>query len=189
MKITVKNNSTKKPVKNLKIHVKVFIKKGKSKIFTLKTDSKGIAKLPTKNFKLGYHKFFVNTTNQKYKVYKKAYFFIGKKQSISLKINKYKKLKNGDSLKVLAKNSSQKTNSAYTQVWYAGVKADINPHYTMILQSKLFFKNKKTGKIISKTIKGKLFINNGRIYNDLPHYNLTKGYTPIMAKIWYLTSK
>ena len=187
MKITIKDNSTKIPVKNLKIKVKVYLNRyGKYKIYTLKTDKKGIAKMPTKNLKLGYHKFIVNTTGSKYKVYKKAYCFVGYKKSVSLKINKYKKLKNGDSLKIFAQNS---TKGVYTRLWYAGVKSDINPHYTMILNAKLFFKNSKNGKIISKTIKGTLLMSNGGVYKKLPYYNLTKSYVPIKAKIYYLTSK
>ena len=50
-----------------------------------------------------------------------------------------------------------------------------NPGY-IALKAKFFFKNKKTGKIITKTAK----------YPNL-HVKLVKGYTPIKAKVVYGT--
>ena len=188
MKITIKDKSTNESIKNLKIKVKVYTKK-KAKTYTLKTDNNGVAKLPTKKIKLGRHKFIINTTNSSYKVSKKDILFIGYKKTINLEINKHKKLKSKDAITVfLQKKNGQYKKGIYTDVWYAGDDADINPHHTMILKSKLYFKNKKTGKIISKTTKGKLFLYNGEIYRTQPEYKLVPGYKPIKAKIWYLTS-
>ena len=189
MKITVKEKSSKKPVKNLKLKVKVYTKK-KSRTYTLKTNENGIAKLSTKKFTKGIHKFYINTTNSKYKVSKKDSLFIGTKKTVTLKINKHKKLKSGDEISVfLQKKNGQYKKGVYTDVWYAGSDADIDPHYTMILKAKLYFKNTKTGKIMTKTTKAKLFTYNGEIYRDMPSSTLIKGYTPIKAKIWYLTSE
>ena len=188
MKITIKDKSTNESVKNLKIMVKVYTKK-KAKTYTLKTDKNGVAKLPTKKIKLGRHKFIINTANSSYNVNKKDTLFIGYKKTVNLEINKHKKLKSKDAITVfLQKKNGQYKKGIYTDVWYACEDADINPHHTMILKAKLFFKNKKTGKIISKTTKGKLFTYNGEIYRTQPEYKLITGYKPIKARIWYLTS-
>ena len=64
-KVKVKDDG--KPVKNLKL--KISLKKGKkSKTYTIKTNKKGIAKLPTKNLKKGIHK--VTVTSKKYSINK-----------------------------------------------------------------------------------------------------------------------
>ena len=188
MYITIKEKSTKKPVKHVKINVKVYTNK-KFKTYYLKTNSKGIAKLPTKKIKLGSHKFIIRSNNTNYTMFKKDKLFIGYKKSITLKINKQKKLKTGDAISTIVKNKTGSTNGIYTQVWYAGVKSDIEPRHTMILKSKLFFKNKKTGKIKTKIIKGKLFTYNGETYRGLPSTTPIKGYTPYKAKVWFLTSR
>ena len=189
MKITINDKTTKKPIKNLKIKVKVYTKK-KFKTYTLKTDDNGIAKLSTKKLKLGSHKFIITSANSNYKVSKKARLFIGYKKSLTLKVNKNRKLKSGDAIvNILSKKNAQYKKGVYTEVWYAGARSDIDPHYTMILKTKLYFKNKKTGKIISKTTKGKLFTSNGEIFRSLPSFDLIPGYKPVKAKVWYLTSK
>ena len=182
MHITVKEKSTKQPVKNLKIKVKVYTNK-KSKTYNLKTNSKGVAKLSTKKLKLGTHTFIVKSRDGNFSVYKKDKIFIGYKKSVTLKVNKHKKLKSGD---VISTNIQNKTGTA-THVWYGGMKSDIDPHYTMILKAKLYFKD-KTGKIKTKTVKGKLFTYNGEVYRGLPSTTPIKGYTPYKAKVWFLTS-
>ena len=189
MKITIKNKTSKKPVSNLKIKVKVYTNK-KYKTFNLKTNDEGIAKLPTKNIKLGQHKFVITSSNSTFKVSKKDILFIGKQRTITLEMNQHKKLKSGDAITAFVeKKNAQYKKGVYTEVWYAGTKSSIDPKYTMIYKAKLFFKNKNTGKIITKTTKGKLFTYNGEVYRSLPSTNLISGYTPTKAKIWYLTSK
>ena len=189
MKITVKNKTSKKPIKNLKIKIKVYTSK-KYKVYTIKTNSLGIAKLPTKNLKLGFHKFAITSANSTFKVSKKDILFIGKKKSITLKMNQHRKLKSGDEITAFVeKKNAQNKKGVYTDVWYAGTKSSIDPKYTMIYKAKLFFKNKNTGKVITKTTKGKLFTYNGEVHRSLPSTNLIPGYIPTKAKIWYLTSK
>ena len=65
------------PVKKLKLKVKVYTGK-KYKTYTIKTNSKGIAKLQTKSLALGTHKIKISTKNKKYKISK----------SSSIKVNK-----------------------------------------------------------------------------------------------------
>lgn len=189
LKITVKDKTTKKPVSNLKIKVRVYTGKT-SKLRYYTTDSNGIVKLPTKKLKLGSHKFIIHSANSNYSVYKKDNLFIGYKKSVTLKINEHRKLKSGDAIgTIMQNNSGQEKRGVYTDVWYAGVKTDIEPHYTMILKAKLFFKGKKTGKIKTKIVRGKLFTYNGEVYRGSPSTSFIKGYSPYKAKIWFLTSR
>ncbi|WP_458405083.1 hypothetical protein [Methanobrevibacter sp.] len=69
-KITVKNKKTKKAISKVKVKVKVYTGK-KSKTYTLKTNTKGIAKLNVKKLKVGKHKVVISSAD-KYVVAKKA---------------------------------------------------------------------------------------------------------------------
>ena len=62
-KVTVKNKKTKKVIKGVKVKIKVYTGK-KYKIYTKKTNSKGIAKLNVKSLKVGYHKVVVSSGNK-----------------------------------------------------------------------------------------------------------------------------
>ncbi len=75
-KVTVKNG--KSPVKNLKLKVKVWTGK-KAKTYTIKTNSKGVAKLSTKKLKVGTHKVKVTSGNVKYKISKSSKIVVKKK--------------------------------------------------------------------------------------------------------------
>jgi hypothetical protein len=70
IKITIKNKASGKAIAKNKFKVKVFTGK-KSKIYNLKTDSKGIIKVPTKKLKNGGHKITVELKNKNYSIYKK----------------------------------------------------------------------------------------------------------------------
>ncbi len=76
-KVTVKNKATKKIVKNLKVKVKVYTGK-KYKTYTIKTNSKGVAKLNTKSIKVGKHKVVLSSGNSKYTVSAKSLITIKK---------------------------------------------------------------------------------------------------------------
>ena len=75
-KVTVKKG--KSPVKNLKLKVKVWTGK-KAKTYTIKTNSKGVAKLSTKKLKVGTHKVKVTSGNTKYKISKSSKIVVKKK--------------------------------------------------------------------------------------------------------------
>lgn len=64
-KVTVKNKNTKKVISNLNIKIKVFTG-NKTKVYTVKTDKNGVAKLDTKNLLLGKHKVLLRPANNKY---------------------------------------------------------------------------------------------------------------------------
>lgn len=65
--VTVKNKLTKKVMKNLTLNIKVFTGK-KSKTYTIKTNNKGIGKLPTKKLTKGKHKVTIETNNNYYNI-------------------------------------------------------------------------------------------------------------------------
>ena len=68
-KVTLKAN--KKPLKNVKIKVKVKTGK-KYKTYNLKTNSKGIAKLNTKKLKVGRHAVIISSGNSNYQIHAKS---------------------------------------------------------------------------------------------------------------------
>lgn len=68
-KITVKSN--KKAIKKVKINVKIFTGK-KYKIYKIKTNKKGVAKLNTKKLSKGKHKVVISSGNKNYKISAKS---------------------------------------------------------------------------------------------------------------------
>lgn len=68
-KVTVKSYN--KPLKNVKVKVKVFTGK-KSKIYKIKTNKKGVAKLNTKKLSKGNHKVIISSGNNNYKISAKS---------------------------------------------------------------------------------------------------------------------
>lgn len=193
LKIIIKDKVTKKPIKNLKITFTIKNNK-KTKTYTLKTNSKGVATFNTKKLSVGFHKFVIASKNAKYNVSKKDYIFIGNLYADTVKMGKTKKLRNGDAITTFfQKKDGQFKKGVNVDSWYTGGnntdKSTPNAKYTKIIKAKFYFKNKKTGKIIAKKSKGILEEYDGELYRSLPHTDLIKGYKPIQTKIWYVLSK
>ena len=70
-KVTVKSKVTKKPVKAIKIKIKVWTGK-KHRTYVVKTNAKGVAKLNTKSLKRGNHKVVISSGSANYKISKKS---------------------------------------------------------------------------------------------------------------------
>jgi len=174
LKVKVKNDDTYRPIKNLKLKVKVFTK-SKSKTYTIKTDSKGIAKFNTKNLKLGDHKVVITSADDKYKVYEKANIFVGKKYTATLKPNSKLKLKNKDVIRVYTRYDED---DKEIRVSFKGVAKKSN-----ILKAEFYFKNKYTGKIIKKVEYSDF--DNGRW--QYPDEEYSYRFTPVKVKITYVT--
>ena len=193
LKITIKEKRTNKTVKNVKISFK--IKEGKKyKTYTLKTNSKGVATFSTKKLSKGYHKFIITSKNSNYKINKKDSIFIGNLFYTTINMGGSKRLKNGDELRTfMQKKDEQFLKGVYTDIWYTGGKnpdkASPDAKYSQIYNAKFFFKNKKTGEIVTVKSSGNYFTYKGELYRDMPHTDLMKGYVPIKTKIGYLTSK
>ncbi len=62
-KVTATNKKTKKVIAGVKLNIKVYTGK-KSKTYTVKTNSKGIAKLNVKSLKVGAHKVRITSANK-----------------------------------------------------------------------------------------------------------------------------
>ncbi len=179
--------------KNLKLTVKVKIGK-KTKTYHVKTNYKGEAKiLNVKNLKVGTYKVTVTTPDKRFKIKETGHIFIygkaKKKTTIKMKKNKYgieatKKLNKRDVLWTFYEpRDAQFKKGVYAKTY--DVKNPLDGHsHSMIYKAKFYFKNKKTGKIISKTAKLKADKFYG--WKDMKVKPI-KGYKPIETKVWYLT--
>ena len=90
-KIAVKNRESKKPMKSIKVMIKVFTDK-KYKKYSLKTDKKGIVSFNMKSLPKGKHKVVINiksTSKVKSTVLKTYVKTIARSNVINLKVNIY----------------------------------------------------------------------------------------------------
>ena len=76
-KVTVKNQATKKVVSNIKVKIKVYTGK-KFKTYTVKTNSKGIAKINTKTLSVGKHNVVISSGDNKYTISAKSLITVKK---------------------------------------------------------------------------------------------------------------
>ena len=162
-KITIKD-SNKKPMKKVKIKVKVYTGK-KSKTYTLTTDKKGVATLSTKTLKKGTHKVVMSSADKRYTLSKKSYIHIGVKKTLTLKIGKTKDFKNGDYFRFFKETK----NGQYNKGNLDGPKT----HH--LVKVKYTFKNIR-GMTITKTSTSK----------EMCKTKLIVGYEPVSAKITYI---
>lgn len=172
--------------KNVKIIVKLKIGK-KTKTYHVKTNSKGIASVfNVKKLKVGSYKVTVLSDDDRYKIKDSCYFNIyGKKQkTITLKMNKRKKVK-GDYLETFYTTKNGEFKKGVYALSYNAKNPNSGTPHSLILKAQFFYKNKKTGKVITKTAKTK--DDSYYLYTIEPHAKLISGYTPIKTKIWYVT--
>ena len=90
-KIAVKNRESKKPMKSIKVMIKVFTGKNYKK-YSLKTDKKGIVSFNMKSLPKGKHKVVINiksTSKVKSAVLKTYVKTIARSNVINLKVNSY----------------------------------------------------------------------------------------------------
>ena len=169
-----------KPLKNTKVQIKV-----KNKVYKVKTNSKGIASIKINAFKVGKHT--ITAINPKSKEKRKITVTIKKKlvtKTVTMKIrsSKYyftcKKIKNGDVIETCYENRKNKQYGigVYVEARYAPYGLE-PPKFIKLVKAKIFYKNNKNGKIITKTVKAQYYAGiTGKFI---------KGYTPYKAKIWY----
>ena len=157
----------------------------KGKTYKLKTDSKGIVKIKSTRFKLGKQK--ITAYNPITKETRKLNVVVLKKgvQKMNIRIDDptvyfpIKKLKNGDYINTVYETKHIQYNpGVYVQCSSGGLE---NPKHTKLLKAKFYFKNKKTGKIITKTSKKVK-------YNEIVVKPI-KGYSPYKAVVWYKDKK
>lgn len=158
-------------------YVKVKIN---GKTFKLKTDKTGHVKIKS-NFKIGKHKIYAY--NPKSGEKRKINVVILKRgvHKVSVRIDDptvyfpTKKLKNGDYINTMYETK-------YRQ-YYPGVYVELTgggltlAKHTKLIKAKFYFKNKQTGKIITKT--------SNKVKYDTIKIKPIKGYSPYKAKVWY----
>ena len=176
-KVEVENEKTDKPIKNLKLNLKIFTK-SKSKIYVVTTAKNGIAKFNTKKLSAGTHKVIITSADDKYKVYKKSSIVIGKKHTVTMKLNTVKKLKNKDKIKLYKKYDDDEIEIKMKVIKGGSIVK------THISKAKFYFKNKRTGKIIVKTDHGEF--DDGKWQNPDEDYSPSI-YTPVKVKIYYVS--
>jgi len=76
-KITVLNKNSKKPIKNIKLKIKVYSGK-KYKMYKIKLNKKGMGAINTKTLKIGNHKVVINSANSNYEISKTSKIIIKK---------------------------------------------------------------------------------------------------------------
>lgn len=147
--------------------------------YKLKTDSNGYVKIKS-NFKVGKNRIIAYNPVSKEK--RKIPVVVLKKgiHRVNVKFHKLesgagvKKLENGDGLyTIYSTKYGQYYPGAYVQGFSSGIEL---PKHTKIIKTKFFFKNKKTGKVITKTSKKSGYA---------IKVNLIKGYLPYKVTVWY----
>ncbi len=157
----------------------VKIKKN-TKWYKLKTDSKGYVKIKS-NFKTGKQKIVAYNPVSKEKRNIPVYVLKKAVQKMSIRVDDptdyfpIKRLKNGDYINTVYETKYRQYDpGVYVQCSSGGLE---NPKHTKILKAKFYFKNKKTGKVITKTSKKVR-------YNEIS-IKPVKGYSPFKAQVWY----
>ena len=163
-------------VKNVKIKLRIYTG-SKSKVYALKTNSKGIAKFNTKVLKLGSHKVKISSANAKYTISKTSKIFIGKKRYTTLKLKTKKVLRNKDvlALKVLKDEDEKEVRVIYKK----------KPKYTMLTKAIFYLKNKATGKIITEIEHSEFDDGRWEILDE----DVSNSYSFLKVKVWFLSSK
>lgn len=148
--------------------------------YKFKTNSKGYIKIRS-TFKVGKHKIVAYNPVSKEKrkisvvVLKKGTHKVNMKFDYSKHGAEIKKLKNGDGLyTIYTTEYGQYYPGVYVQGFSSGIEL---PKHTKIIKAKFFFKNKKTGKVITKTTK--------KVSHSTIKVNLVNGYLPYKVTVWY----
>ena len=153
----------------------------KGKVYKVKTNSKGIAKIKSTSYKVG--KVQIKAYNPKTTETRKLNVIVLKKstQKVNIRIDDpttyfpVAKLKNGDSISTMYETKHRQYEpGVYVESFYKGLEA---AKHTKLVKAKFFFKDKKTGKVITKTSSE---VKNGAIVIDP-----ISGYSPYKATVWY----
>lgn len=155
------------------------------KTYKVKTDAKGFAKIK-KSFKVGKHKIVAYNPSSKEKRNLYAVILSKGTHKISLRIDNptvyfpTKKLSNGDKISTVyeSKLNRQYAPGVYVESYYKGLD---EAKHTKLVKAKFFFKNKKTGKVITKT--------STKVSYGCISIKPIKGYTPYKATVWYKDKK
>ncbi len=191
-KIKVKDIVSKKPVKYLKVKVKIG-----SKTYKLKTNKNGIVKISTKKFRKGKYKVVISSLNKKVKVSKNANLTIYD-PTIHTKTYKLKSywepISDGWENAYIFKGKMKVGKGDYISFYWTAAyspqegderifstqcySSEFYPNYHKIIKEKVYFTNDETGKVMTKTYK---------INDILRNVKTPYGYTPYKVTVTYKT--
>ena len=167
-------------LKNNQVKLKI-----NGKTYNLKTDSNGIVKIKSTRFKVGKHKItaYNPSSGEKRKlsvvVLKKGTHRINIRVDDPTGFFPDRKLKNGDHIYSVYETQYRQYNpGVYVECTAGGLE---NSKHTKLLKAKFYFKNKKTGKVITKTSK--------KVRYNYIVVKPVKGYSPYKATVWYKDKK
>ena len=161
------------PIKNVKVKLKIYTG-SKSKTYIVKTNSRGIAKFNTQNLKPGSHKVVITSADERYKIYKVSKIIIGKQFSTVLKSKSSKVLKTKD---IIALKHIYDFDEKEVKVIFKK-----KSKHTIITKAIFYFKNKYTGKIITKV--DNCDFDDGRW--EMPEEDYPNRYTLLKVNVVYL---
>ena len=161
------------PIKNVKVKLKIYTG-SQSKTYIVKTNYRGIAKFNTKNLKPGSHKVVITSADERYKIYKVSKIIIGKQFSTVLKSKSSKVLKTKD---IIALKHIYDFDEKEVKVIFKK-----KSKHTIITKAIFYFKNKYTGKIITKV--DNCDFDDGRW--EMPEEDYPNRFTLLKVKVWYL---
>lgn len=161
------------PIKNVKVKLKIYTG-SKSKTYIIKTNSRGIVKFNTKDLKPGSHKVIITSADERYKINKVSKIIIGKQYSTVLKPKSSKVLKTKDKIALKYKNDFDEKE--------VKVIFKKKSKHTIISKAKFYFKNKYTGKVVTKV--DNCDFDDGRW--EMPEEDYPNRFTLLKVKVWYL---
>ena len=173
------------PVKNLKVNLKIYTGKT-SKTYKLCTDKNGVILFNTKSLKIGSHKVVISSSKEGYQFSKVRKIVVKKKPyTVTFNLKPYSnyysevRLKTGDLLLAATSNRNGQHGKGVTigTLIDAGLEGQ---HSTKMIKGVVYYKNKNTGKIITRTQTKTLM--DGLNLKKLPWIS---GYVPYKAKVWY----
>ena len=158
-------------------HVQLKIKVGK-KIFKVKTNSYGVAKINTKTLKKGSHNVVITSLDDRYSIYKTSKIFVGKQYSVTLKSTSAKKaLKNKDVIGLKFKKDFDEKE--------VKVVFKKKAKFTKILKAKFIFKDKRTGRTVVKA--DNCDWDDGRW--EMPDTDYPNRFALVKVNVYYISTK
>ncbi len=169
------------PLKNKKVKLKI-----NGKTYKLRTNSKGIVKIKSTRFDIGRHKITAYNPRSGEErslpvvVLKKGTHKTSVKVVNSKDVVSHKKLKNGDHIGT-AYDGTARGAEKVIHIYISGPSKLGDSKHTKVTKVKLYFKNKKTGKVISKSPR--------KINSDSIQMKALNGYAPLKVSVWYKDKK
>ena len=164
------------PLNRVPVKLKINGKK-----YWVKTNAYGIVKIKSTKFKIGKTK--ITAYNPKSGEKRKIPVVVLKRgiHKVSVRVDDptyyfpQKKLKNGDRLyTVYSTKYGQYNPGVYVEARLSGLE---NPQHTKLVKAKFYFKNKSTGKVITKS--------SSKVRWDTIKVSPVGGYSPYKVKVWY----